>query len=188
MKKLLAAAIVPSALALFAAEGFAQTTRPYGIDRPAIDRPAADRPAADRPANRAPDKPERAAWKAPAGAHTSSELIGTRIKNAEGKDIGEIDQLVIDPTSGNVTHVVVGLGGLLGVGETKVVVPFSDIKLGAQHQGSRAVITMDQAKLDSAPRFERRQVSREVSPAASPRPAPADRPADRPMDKPADKK
>lgn len=180
MKKLLAAAVVPSLLTLFAAEGLAQTTRPSGTERPAMDRPAAGRPAAD--------KPERAAWKAPEGVHTSSELIGTRIKNAEGKDIGEIDQLVIDPTSGNVTHVVVGVGGLLGVGETKVVVPFSDIKLGAQHQGSRAVITLDQAKLDQAPRFEGRQVSREVSPAASPRPAPANRPADRPVDKPADKK
>jgi len=179
MKKLLAAAIVPSVLALFAAEGFAQTTRPYGTDKPAMDRPAADRPAATR----APDKPERAAWKAPAGAHTSSELIGTRIKNAEGKDIGEIDQLVIDPTSGAVTHVVVGLGGLLGVGETKVVVPFSDIKLGAQHQGGRAVVTMDAAKLDTAPRFERRQVSRDLSPAASPRTQPADRPADKPAEK-----
>src|SRR5688572_23213700 len=166
MKKLLAVAVVPSLLTLFAAEGFAQTTRPSGTERPAMDRPAADRPPASRPAA---DKPQRAAWQAPAGVHTSSELIGTRIKNAEGKDIGEIDQLVIDPTSGNVTHVVVGLGGLLGVGETKVVVPFSDIKLGAQHQGSRAVITMDAAKLDTAPRFERRQVSRDLSPAASPR-------------------
>ncbi len=148
MKKLLAAAIVPSVLALLTAEGFAQTTRPSGTERPAMDRPAADRPAADRPAaTRAPDKPERAAWKAPAGVHTSSELIGTRIKNSEGKDIGEIDQLVIDPTSGNVTHVVVGLGGLLGVGETKVVVPFSDIKLGTQHQGGKAVVTMDASKL-----------------------------------------
>jgi sporulation protein YlmC with PRC-barrel domain len=179
MKKLLAAAVVPSLLTFFVAEGLAQTTRP-STDRPAMDRPAATRPAAE--------KPQRPAWTAPAGVHTSSELIGTRIKNAEGKDIGEIDQLVIDPTSGNVTHVVVGLGGLLGVGETKVVVPFSDIKLGAQHQGSKAVVTMDQAKLDTAPRFERRQVSRDASPAASPRPAPATRPADRPVDKPADKK
>jgi sporulation protein YlmC with PRC-barrel domain len=149
-----------------------------------MDRPAADRPAADRPAaNRAADKPERTAWQAPAGVHTSSELIGTRIKNAEGKDIGEIDQLVIDPTSGNVTHVIVGLGGLLGVGETKVVVPFSDIKLGTQHQGGKAVVTMDASKLDTAPRFERRQVSRDLSPAASPRPATADRPVDKPADK-----
>ncbi|HUF90750.1 MAG TPA: PRC-barrel domain-containing protein [Candidatus Limnocylindria bacterium] len=149
-----------------------------------MDRPAADRPAA---APRAADKPERAAWTAPAGVHTSSDLIGARIKNAEGKDVGEIDQLIIDPTSGNVTHVVVGVGGLLGIGETKVVVPFSDIKLGA-YQGAKPVVTMDAATLDSAPRFERRQAARDLTPAASPRTAPADRPADKPADNPADKK
>jgi sporulation protein YlmC with PRC-barrel domain len=177
MKKLLAAAIVPSLLTFgIAADAFAQTSRPATSDRPAMDRPAT-RPA-DRPADK-PAAPPRETWKAPEGVHTSSELIGTRIKNAEGKDIGEIDQLVIDPNSGNVTHVVIGVGGLLGVGETKVVVPFSDISMKAQHQGSKAVITMDQSKLEKAPRFERRQVSRDVSPAASPRPATADRPADK---------
>ena len=134
-----------------------------------MDRPAADRPAAK------PSAPPRETWKAPEGLHTSGELIGTRIKNAEGKDIGEIDQLLIDPKTGAVTHVVVGLGGLLGIGETKVVVPFSDISLSAQHQGARAVVTMDQAKLDKAPRFERRQASRDLSPAASPRVPPADK-------------
>lgn len=175
MKKLLAAAVVPSLLTFgMATDAFAQTSRPATSDRPAADRPAATRPA-DKP-----EAPPRQTWKAPEGVHTSSELIGTRIKNAQGKDIGEIDQLVIDPKSGNVTHVVIGVGGLLGVGETKVVVPFADISLGAQHQGgSKAVVTMDQAKLDTAPRFERRQVSRDVSPAASPRPAPADKPADK---------
>jgi hypothetical protein len=170
MKKLLAAAVVPSLLTLgFVTDGLAQTSPPPAKDRPAMDRPAADRPAAK------PSVPPREAWKAPEGLHTSGELIGTRIKNAEGKDIGEIDQLLIDPKTGSVTHVVVGLGGILGVGETKVVVPFSDITLGAQHQGGRAMVTMDPAKLDKAPRWERRQVSRDLSPAASPRPAPAEK-------------
>jgi sporulation protein YlmC with PRC-barrel domain len=186
MKKLLAAAVVPSLLTFgIATDAFAQTSRPATSDRPAMDRPAT-RPA-ERPADK-PAAPPRETWKAPEGVHTSSELIGTRIKNAQGKDIGEIDQLVIDPKSGNVTHVVIGVGGLLGVGETKVVVPFSDISLNAQHQGSKAVVTMDQTKLEKAPRFERRQVSREVSPAASPAASPRPAPADRPVDKPADKK
>ncbi len=163
MKKLLAAAVVPSLLTFcFATDGLAQTSRPPASDRPAMDRPAADRPAAK------PAVPPRETWKAPEGLHTSGELIGARIKNAEGKDVGEIDQLLIDPKTGSVTHVVVGLGGLLGVGETKVVVPFSDITLTAQHQGSRAVVTMDSAKLDKAPRWERRQASRDLSPSASP--------------------
>ena len=157
MKKLLVAAVVPSLLTFcFVTDGLAQTSRPPS-DRPAVKSPA----------------PAREAWKAPEGLYTSSQFIGSRIKNAEGKDMGEIDQLLVDPKTGSVTHVVVGLGGLLGVGETKVVVPFSDISTSLQQHGSKLVVTMDQSKLEKAPRFERRQAARDLSPAASPRSTPA---------------
>jgi hypothetical protein len=135
----------------------AQTSRP------------ADKPASDREISKQRDT--RPAWKNDAGLHDSGDIIGTRIKNAEGKDIGEIDRLLIDPSSGNVSHVVVGLGGLLGVGEKKVVVPWADLKMGAAPDGKKALITMDQAKLESAPRYER-SARVERSPSASPSTSP----------------
>lgn len=138
----------------------AQTTRP------------ADKPASDREISKQPDtRDTRPAWKGDAALHDSGNIIGTRIKNAEGKDIGEIDRLMIDPQSGKVSHVVVGLGGFLGVGEKKVVVPWSDLKFGAAADGKKAVITMDQAKLENAPRYER-SARAERSPSASPSTSP----------------
>jgi sporulation protein YlmC with PRC-barrel domain len=135
----------------------AQTSRP------------ADKPASDREISKQRDaRDTRPAWKNDANLHDSGDIIGTRIKNAEGKDIGEIDRLLIDPQSGKVSHVVVGLGGFLGVGEKKVVVPWSDLKMSAAHDGKKALITMDQAKLESAPRYER-TAARTDSPSASPR-------------------
>jgi sporulation protein YlmC with PRC-barrel domain len=125
----------------------AQTTRP------------ADRPARDT-------KADRPAWKHDTGLHEAKEIIGTRIKNAEGKDLGEVDQLLIDPKSGKVSHVVIGLGGLAGVGEKKVVVPWSDLMFAGAAQ--RNAITMDQAKLESAPRYDR-SARTDAAPAASPR-------------------
>src|SRR5688572_25067324 len=139
----------------------AQATRP------------ADRPASDREISKQRDtRDTRPAWRNDAKLHDSGDIIGTRIKNAEGKDIGEIDRLMIDPQSGKISHVVVGLGGLLGVGEKKVVVPWSDLKLTAAADGKKAMITMDQAKLESAPRYERTaraDRSPSASPATSPR-------------------
>ena len=129
-------------------------------------RPA-DRPASDISKQRDAAPDTRPAWKNSAGLHDSGDIIGTRIKNAEGKDIGEIDRLMIDPQSGKISHVVVGLGGFLGVGERKVVVPWSDLRMAAAADGRKAVITMDQAKLESAPRYER-AASAERSPSASP--------------------
>src|SRR6185503_11170029 len=36
------------------------------------------------------------AWKQDAGVHDTKDIIGTRIKNVDGKDRCEIDQLLID--------------------------------------------------------------------------------------------
>jgi hypothetical protein len=128
--------------------GSAQTTRP------------ADKPARDTADTKAP------AWKHP-GLHESKDIIGTRIKNAGGKDLGEIDQLLID-RNGKVSHVVIGLGGLAGMAEKKVVVPWSDLKFAPVTEGKKNAITMDETRLESAPRYERSARS-DAPPAASPR-------------------
>jgi sporulation protein YlmC with PRC-barrel domain len=127
----------------------AQTTRP-----------------ADTPARDAARDTQAPAWKH-AGLHETKDIIGTRIKNAEGKDLGEIDQLLID-RNGKVSHVVIGVGGLAGVGEKKVVVPWSDLKFAPVTAGKKNAITMDAAKLERAPRYDRSARS-DAAPAASPR-------------------
>ena len=108
------------------------------------------------------------AWKNDAGLHETKDIIGTRIKNAAGKDLGEIDQLLID-RNGKVTHAVIGLGGVAGVGEKKVVVPWSELKFAPVTEGKKNAITMDEAKLESAPRYDRTAARSDVAPAASPR-------------------
>jgi hypothetical protein len=111
----------------------------------------------------------------PPASLLSGAVIGARVKNAEGKDLGEIDQLVIDPSSGQVSHAVIGVGGLAGVGETKVVVKWSDLRFQPDPTNPRRTITaVDQAVVEAAPRWDRR--AEEVPPAASPTtipPAPA---------------
>jgi sporulation protein YlmC with PRC-barrel domain len=104
-----------------------------------------------RPADRNTKAP---AWKNDAGLHETKDIIGTRITNAAGKHLGEIDQLLID-RNGKVSHVVIGLGGFAGVGEKKVVVPWSDLKFAPVTEGKKNAITMDEAKLESAPRYDR---------------------------------
>jgi hypothetical protein len=114
----------------------------------------------------AADSTKPPAWKKDAGLHETKDIIGTRVKNAAGKDIGEIDQLLID-RNGKATHVVIGVGGVAGIGEKKVVVPWSELKFASVAEGKKNAITMDEAKLESAPRYER--TARSVSaPAASP--------------------
>ena len=152
MKKLLVAALVPSFLALAAADGLAQ-------QRPSS--PPADRPAADR-------KDSGPAFTMPANAFESDRIIGTRVKDAQGKDIGEVDALLVDSQDGKITHAIIGLGGVLGVGERKVAVPWSQVKMSRDRDGDRVAVTMDRATLENAPRYERRQAAGDRAPAASP--------------------
>ena len=44
--------------------------------------------------------------------------------------------------------------------------------MGAAHEGKKAAITMDQAKLESAPRYERTARAADRSPSASPSTSP----------------
>ena len=135
----------------------------------AMDALAQTRPAAraDRPATTSSTF-KRETWGNTHGFHDSRDLIGTRVKNAQGKDIGGIDALIIDPEDGKVTHAVVGVGGFLGIGEKHVIVPWSDVKVAMDHRNM--VLTIDQPALERAPRYERKTLmsDRDRTPAASP--------------------
>ena len=98
----------------------------------------------------------RESWHNTQGVVESNKIIGTRVKNAAGKDVGEIDRLMIDPNTGRISHAVIGMGGLLGVGERRVVVPWADVAANVRHDGDRMVVVMDQALLEQAPRYEAR--------------------------------
>lgn len=128
--------------------------------------------------SRAPSATEtravRQTWAPEAGHIDSSKLVGMKVKNDLGKDIGDINALIIDQGNGQVSHVVVGQGGLLGVGERQVVLAWSDLSIQSDPGGrDRMIATVSQRKLDSAPRYEVRR-DRDVTPAASPRTAPSE--------------
>jgi len=53
-----------------------------------------------------------------------SQLIGLNIQNSEGKSVGEINDLVIDSSTGKVSYAAVTYGGFLGVGDKLFAVPF----------------------------------------------------------------
>jgi sporulation protein YlmC with PRC-barrel domain len=141
----------------------------------ALSASAQTRPSTEAGSKSDTGKAQRQAWAPQAGAMEASKLIGTKVKNDQGKDIAEIDQLIVDPSDGKVTHVVLGRGGMMGVGEQKVVLGWSDVKLQPDpNNQSRMIGMVEQSKIDGAPRYEARR-DRDMAPAASPsttRPAP----------------
>ena len=113
--------------------------------------------------------PQRQAWAPPSTAVESKQLVGMRVRSDQGKDIGEIDQLIVDPSDGKITHVVLGRGGLMGVGEQKVVLAWSDLRVQPDPKDrNRWVAMTQQSKIDSAPRYEARRDAPAASPATTP--------------------
>ncbi|TWU22329.1 PRC-barrel domain protein [Novipirellula galeiformis] len=53
-----------------------------------------------------------------------SQLIGMNIQNDQGESVGEINDLVIDSSSGKVRYAAVTYGGIIGIGNKLFAVPF----------------------------------------------------------------
>jgi sporulation protein YlmC with PRC-barrel domain len=53
------------------------------------------------------------------------KVIGTPVLNTKGEKVGEIEDLVLDKTSDRIMFAVVGLGGVLGIGEKFHPLPWS---------------------------------------------------------------
>jgi hypothetical protein len=58
----------------------------------------------------------------------SDSLVGGTVRDNEGRDIGKVSRLLIDPNDGRVTSIVIATGGTLGVGANTISVPWSSVK------------------------------------------------------------
>lgn len=81
----------------------------------------------------------------------AEEIIGTDVVGANGDVIGDITDLVIGP-DGKVTHAIISVGGVLGIGETDVVVPYDRAKPTSDNGKVRVSISEDELK--AMPRFD----------------------------------
>jgi sporulation protein YlmC with PRC-barrel domain len=99
----------------------------------------------------------------------TSELTGATVEGTDGKNLGKIDQLLVDRRTGKLRDAVISTGGVGGVGGKKLVVPWSDLRIA--NEDGKLVVRMDRAALDRAPEFDRSALKRERNaerPSASP--------------------
>jgi len=83
-------------------------------------------------------------------AFESSDLKGKDVYDPAGKKVGEIDEVV--PSQGQPHDAVVAVGGILGIGAKKVLIPASDIERG---EDGRLVIAMTENQIEKLPEYER---------------------------------
>jgi len=83
-----------------------------------------------------------------------SEIKGTKVHNLQNQDIGYIEEVLIEPTTGQVRFVVLNVGGFLGIGGTKVAVPWTAFQLSREGNKPRWVLDADKERLKNAPKVK----------------------------------
>jgi uncharacterized protein YrrD len=80
---------------------------------------------------------------------TVDDLEDKDLKSADGEEIGEVEEVLLD-TSGQPVAVSVEVGGFLGVGEREVVFGLDQLQL----TGDDLVTSADQATVEALPEWD----------------------------------
>src|SRR4051812_41628357 len=60
---------------------------------------------------------------------SAATMIGDRVRNPAGEDLGKVEEIMIDVPSGRVAYAVVSFGGFLGIGDKLFAVPWRALTL-----------------------------------------------------------
>lgn len=83
----------------------------------------------------------------------ASTLIGNEVCNQTGEDLGDIKEIMLDTSNGNVRYAVLSFGGVLGIGEKLFAVPWKALNLDTENE--RFVLNVDKDRLKDAPGFDK---------------------------------
>ena len=87
------------------------------------------------------------------GVLKASELIGMSVQGTEGKKLGDIKDLVIDPEEGGIEYAVLEFGGFAGIGDKYFAVPWEALQL--DQTNNKILLDVHKKDLKNAPGFDK---------------------------------
>ena len=81
----------------------------------------------------------------------ASEIVGARVRNAAGENLGEIEELVIPTRDEDDMLVIVSMGGVLDVGDKLVALPYKELRVSPD--GDTFYVDRTEEQLKAAPAF-----------------------------------
>ena len=83
---------------------------------------------------------------------SSSTLTGDSVRNAQGEDLGNLKDLMIDTASGKVQYAVLSFGGWLDMGDKLFAVPWTAFRVDRENEC--LVLDVPKERLKDAPGFD----------------------------------
>lgn len=80
-------------------------------------------------------------------------LIGNDVSNRNGESLGDIKELMIDMSSGQIAYAVMSFGGFLGMGDKLFAVPWQALVLDTVNK--RFTLGVSKEALKDAPGFDK---------------------------------
>ena len=136
--------------------GFAEQTLPVLQEHLELARQTQEQVIAAAGAGEQPDaamQGDQQAATEPGQVVSIEEVLGSRVVNANGDEVAEIEDLVVDQ---NQTHyAILSVGGFLGIGDKKVAIPLDQMQLGEDETYLMSTETEEQ--LEEMPEYEEGQ-------------------------------
>ncbi|HKU46541.1 MAG TPA: PRC-barrel domain-containing protein [Burkholderiales bacterium] len=86
------------------------------------------------------------------GQVRAEQLIGQKVTDAQGQELGKISDVVVDLQSGEIRAGVLEFGGKLGVGDKNLAFPMQDLQPG-KSSGQYTLANVEKDKLEKAQGF-----------------------------------
>lgn len=84
---------------------------------------------------------------------SSSTITGDKVVNTQGEDLGRIEDVMLDVSTGRVAYAVLSFGGFLGMGDKLFALPWESLQLDTANH--RFVLNVPKERLENAPGFDK---------------------------------
>jgi sporulation protein YlmC with PRC-barrel domain len=89
--------------------------------------------------------------------YRTSTLVGITVKNLDGKEIGQLEDLVVDVRNGQLRYGVLSFGGFMGFGDKLFPIPWRELSLRFHEDEAFLVADVSKDFLAKTPSFARNE-------------------------------
>ena len=83
---------------------------------------------------------------------SASTLVGSPVYNAEGKNLGNVKEIMLDVVDGRIAYSVLSFGGFLGIGDKLLAIPWQ--AFGVDEENETLLLNVDEETLLKAEGFD----------------------------------